>query len=131
MTVMLPRPQSVTDETVTVSRADWERLIEQLEDQADLAAVEISRAREVALGPEEFGRLCYTGAEAERVLLGDVSPLTIWRERAGMTQRGLARAAGVSSSSLAEIESGKKPGSAAVLRAVAQAFGVPMEHLLS
>ena len=48
-----------------------------------------------------------------------------------MTQRGLARAAGVSSSSLAEIESGKKPGSAAALRAIAQALGVPMEHLLS
>ena len=107
MTVMLPRPQSVTDETVTVSRADWERLIGQLEDQADLAAVETSRAREAELGPEEFRRLCYTGAEAERVLLSDVSPITIWRERAGMTQRGLARAAGVSSSYLAEIESGK------------------------
>ena len=46
-----------------VSRADWERLIEQLDDQADLAAVETSRAREVALSPEEFRRLCYTGAE--------------------------------------------------------------------
>ena len=32
MTVMLPRPQSVTEETVTVSRADWEPLIKQLED---------------------------------------------------------------------------------------------------
>lgn len=63
-------------------------------------------------------------------MLDGTSPITIWRQRRGMTQRALAGAAGISASYLAEIETGKKPGSVAALMAIAAVFGVPMEQIL-
>ena len=47
-----------------------------------------------------------------------------------MTQRQLAAAALTSPSYLAEIEAGKKPGSASALARIARVLQVPMEHLV-
>jgi ribosome-binding protein aMBF1 (putative translation factor) len=50
---------------------------------------------------------CYdmTG-DALRRILDDESPVKVWREKRGLSQRALAEQAGVSPSSLAEIETG-------------------------
>jgi DNA-binding XRE family transcriptional regulator len=123
---ILPDVIAETDETVTLRRADWEKLVE---DQQDLAA---SARFEILLrdsGIAEVKRLSYSDAEVGQMLDG-TSPITIWRKRTGMTQRALAAAAGISASYLAEIETGKKPGSVAALTAIARVFGVPVEHVV-
>jgi DNA-binding XRE family transcriptional regulator len=95
----------------------------------DRAAVARFDAMLRDIGLEEVERLSYSDAEVGRILDG-TSPIAIWRERRGMTQRGLAEAAGISASDLAEIETGKKPGSIAVLTAIAKVLGVPVEHVV-
>ena len=50
--------------------------------------------------------------EAVRRLLDDESPVNVWREKRGLSQRDLAAQAGISPRYLAEIEAGRKPGSA-------------------
>ena len=123
-------PVEETEATVTLMRADYEALMERLEEAHDLVAVDRSEAWRAVVGEGQARRLSYTAAEARRMVLDDVSALTIWRERTGLSQRALARAAGVSASYLAEIEGGRKPGSAAAVRAIALVLQVPMEHLM-
>ena len=122
---------ATVSETVTLTRAEWEALQNQLEALSDGIAAMKSEERLATLGAAEARRLSYTAEEARRIVLDDVAPLTIWRERAGMSQRALAAAAKVSPSYLAEIEVGKKPGSVAALAAIAKVLGVPMEHLVA
>ncbi len=55
-----------------------------------------------------------TGEEMQRLLAGE-HPLTVWREKRGMTQAALASAAGLSSTYLSEIEARQQPGSVAAL----------------
>jgi len=113
-------PISIDDDKVTLSRADWDAVIERLEGREDAAAISRHKA---GGGPS------YTAAETDRLLDG-THALTIWRERSGMTQKALAEAAGMSQSYVNEIEGGKKPGSAAGLAQLAAALGVSIERLL-
>jgi transcriptional regulator with XRE-family HTH domain len=63
-------------------------------------------------------------------LLDGESPVKVWREKRGRSKRELATAAGVSAGYLAEIETGRKPGSAAALARLAEALQVQMEDLI-
>ncbi|CAP57554.1 helix-turn-helix domain-containing protein [Gluconacetobacter diazotrophicus] len=116
-------PISETPETITLNRADWEAILDRLDDRSDLNAIrrsEQTNARAHA----------YTDAETQRMVLEDVPALTIWRERAGLMQKALAAASGVSQSYVNEIEAGKKPGSAATLAKLAATLGVSVDRLL-
>lgn len=68
--------------------------------------------------------------EAER-LLGGESPVRVWREKRGMTQRALAEAASVAAGYLAEIEAGRKPGSKDALVRIADVPELSVEHLIA
>ena len=86
-----------------------------------------------AIGPEGAARfpvLAETGVVCYRIL-DDESPVRVWREKRRLSQRALAEQAGVSASYLAEIETGKKPGSAEALRKLSRVLAVPMENLVS
>lgn len=98
----------------------------QIENLEDLAAVDHHNARIVAIGIEAVRRECVTGYEMMRILHG-ASPVTIWRERAKLSGKALATAAGISPNYLAEIEGGERPGSVATL---AKALGVSMDALV-
>ncbi|HEX3984196.1 MAG TPA: helix-turn-helix transcriptional regulator [Acidisoma sp.] len=126
MSITLPDVIAETDETVTLRRADWERLVE---DQHDLASSARYDAMVRDSGLAAVKRLSYSDAEVTQMLDG-TSPIIVWRNRMGMTQRALAEAAGISSSYLAEIETAKKPGSVAAIAAIAKVFRVPIEHLV-
>ncbi len=102
-------------DTVTISRDDWESLQHELEELQDCAAVAERRAYERQMGKEDARRDYLTGDEAIRLLNGE-SPLKVWREKRGFSQRALATAAKLASGYLAEIESGRKPGSDDVFR---------------
>lgn len=110
------KPIAENTETVTLTRADFEALLVAAENAADAEAFNARRAREAGLGKEAARADDLPVELVERLLAGE-SPVRIWREQRGMTQRALAEAAGVSPAYLSEIESGAKPGSAATLRA--------------
>jgi transcriptional regulator with XRE-family HTH domain len=130
MNVVLPKPIRESKDSVTLSRSDWDALIELLEDTEDLVAIAERKSREKALGVAEVRRNYLTGDEIRRLLDWE-SPLRVWREKRGLSQRALASKAGVSASYLAEIETDQKPGSADALLALARALDVEMESLVS
>ena len=115
---------------MTLRKRDWRALIARLEDLEDAAAIAERRAYQAKVGKEVARRDYLTGDEVRRIL-DDESPVKIWREKRGLSQRELGEQAGVSSSYLAEIETGKKPGSAEALRKLSRVLGIPMENLVS
>ena len=130
MTIRVPRLLAETGTTVTLRKRDWKALIAFLEDIEDRAAMDAVLAHEAKVGKEVARRDYLTGDEMKRIL-DDESPVKVWREKRGLTQRELAEQAAVSPSYLAEIETGKKPGSAVALRKLSRVLAIPMENLLS
>jgi len=118
-----------TPETVTILRADLDALIDAAENAEDLASVRAWNAYVAAVGRDAAITNSYTAAKAKRLLAGE-SPVRIWHEKRGMTQRALAAAAAIPSGYLSEIESGKKPGSVAAYRALAKTLAVSLEDLV-
>ena len=118
-----------TPETVTISRADLDALIDAAENAEDIASVRAWNAFVAAAGRDAAIANSYTAAEAKRLLAGE-SPVRIWREKRGLTQRALAAAAAIPAGYLSEIEAGKKPGSVAAYRALAKTLAVQMEDLV-
>ena len=118
-----------TQDTVTVSRGDWTQLLSELEDAQDRAAVVERRGHEAATGKQAARRNYLSAREARRLLDGE-SPVKVWREKRGRSQRELATAAGVSAGYLAEIETGRKSGSAAALARLAKALQVQIGDLI-
>ena len=100
-----------------------------MEDVIDRVASRDYDAWVAQIGEDEARRLSYTAAEVDRLLDG-ASPVTIWRERAGLSQATLAEAAGVNASYLNEIEQRKKPGSVAAIRSLAKVLRVSMDQLV-
>ena len=121
---------SETPETVTVSRGDWTQLLSQLEDALDRAAVVERRRHEERKGKLAARRDYLTANEARRLLEGE-SPVKVWREKRGRSQRELAAAAGVAAGNLADIETRRKPGSVLAVAKLAKALQVSIEDLLA
>lgn len=99
----------------------WVRVKEMVEDAEDAADYERALA-------EDDG-VRYPQAVAMAMADG-VRPVRAWREYRAMTQEQLAAASGVSKPYVSQIESGKRDGTAATLRKLAAALGVPMGALL-
>ena len=109
-------------EVVVIERADYESLVAAAENAADLADIAAIKAHvaEKDFLPFEL---------AERILDG-MAPVRVWRQHRGLTARALAAKAGLSSSYLSEIETGKKPGSVRALHALATALEVDLDDLV-
>ncbi|MBN8902270.1 MAG: helix-turn-helix transcriptional regulator [Rhodospirillales bacterium] len=118
-----------TEDTVTVSRKDFSKLIEDLETAEDVAAIRTRRAHEREVGNSAARTDYLTGSEARRLLDGE-SPLKIWRQKRGLTQRALAEVARVAPSYIADIERGRKPGSVLALGRLARALRVDIPDLV-
>jgi DNA-binding Xre family transcriptional regulator len=121
---------SETRDTVTISRGEWTQLLSELKDALDRAAVAERRRHEAGKGTQAARRNYLTAREARRLLDGE-SPVKVWREKRGRSQRELAAAAGVSAGYLAEIETCRKPGSVAALARLARALEVQIEDLIT
>ena len=105
-------------ETVTLTRAEYDALIErtsQLEDR--LAAAE---AQGDARLPNDVALAVIAGASAVRAV----------RPHQGITLRELSGRSGVSLSYLSEIDQGRKPGSLAAMSRIAEALGVTIDSLV-
>ncbi len=101
----------------------YERLLSLAEDAQDIAAADAAMA-ELARGEDEI----IPGDIAHRLLAGE-NPVRVWREYREMTQDELAVTVGVGKSYISQIEAGKKPGSVAVLKRMAQALRVDLDDL--
>ena len=109
--------------SVTIPCAEYDRLRAAAEDLADLQALDRTRAA-LAAGEEEL----IPAAFANRLIAGE-NPLRVWRDLRGLTQAALAQRAGVNRVTVAEIETGRKQGSIATLRALADARGGGLDDL--
>jgi len=111
------------NEMVTISRDEYDRLRAAAEDLADLQAYDGAKAG-LADGNDEL----IPANHANRLLNGE-SPMRVYRALRGLTQAALAEQAGVNRVTVAEIETGRKQGSVATLRALADALGVTLDDL--
>ena len=98
----------------------WELVREAVEDAEDLAAYD--RAVAADDGVRFPAAVAYAIADG-------ASALKAWREHKGLTLQALADAAGLSKAFVSQIESGKRTGTAATLKKLAAALGVPMDAL--
>ena len=94
-----------------------------------MAALAEHDAEELRVGRDTARRDYLTADETERLLDGE-NPVRLWREKRGLSQRALARAARMQPGYLAEIETGRKPGSADALNRLSTALRVPMQDLM-
>ena len=115
-------------DTVTLSRAEYEALIERIEDAEDNAFLDTVEARERAIG-KESARADYLSAELVRKLIDGEHPVRVWRTHRGLGRDALAAAAGIAPSYLSEIETRRKPGSFAALAKLAAALHVSLDDL--
>jgi DNA-binding XRE family transcriptional regulator len=104
-------------ELVAMALEDYQRLVDQAENNAAVAAYE--RTREEESVPAEV---------TDRLLAGE-NPIRVWREHRGMSLEQLAAAIGKHKGFLSEIESGKKTGSVETLRAIAEALRVDLDEI--
>lgn len=111
-------------DTVTIPRAEYDRLLAIAEDVADNAAFDRAAAR-LASGEEE----AVPAAFANRIIDGE-SPLRVYREYRGLTQVALAEASGVNRVQIVDIEAGRKSGSVETVRKLAAALNVAVDDLV-
>ena len=113
------------DETVTISKAEYERLCALEQDLADIRTALAVEAR-IASGEEEL-----IPADVVDRLLDGETPLRVWREFRKLTQADLAHSSGVNRVQIGDIEAGRNSGSVHTLRKLAAALGVSIDDLIS
>ena len=111
-------------ETVTIPRAEYDRLRALEEDFEDFQAALDIEAR-IAAGEEEL----VPSRVADRLIDGE-SPLRVWREYRDHSQSKLARVSGVNRVQIVEIEAGRNAGSVRTLRKLADALGVTIDDIV-
>lgn len=104
-------------DTITLSRAEYDALLERLEDLEDAAILE---------GRRDDPTIDF---ETTKRLIADENPVKVWREERGLNQRQLAAEADVSPSMLNEIEHSKRTPSLAMARRLAAVLRVDLDTL--
>jgi len=107
-------------DTVTLTRAEYVALQEQIEEAEDLAAYWEAKAEGGEGVPDE-----YVG----RILDGE-NLLKVFRDWRGLNQSELARKSGVHRVSIADIEAGRKTGSVHTLKKLADALNITIDDLV-
>ena len=115
---------STMNETVTIPKAEYERLLALQEDLADIQAALAVEAR-IATGDDEL----IPANVVDRLLDGE-QPLRVWREFRNLTQAALARSSGVNRVQIVDIEAGRNTGSVHTLRKLATALQVSVDDLI-
>jgi mRNA interferase RelE/StbE len=112
------------NEMVTITRTEYDRLRHAAEDLSDLRAYDRTKAA-LASGADEP-----IPAEFAKRLIEGEHPLRVYRDLRGLTQTQLAAASGVNRVQIADIEAGRKNGSARTIRKLAEALGLAVEDLI-
>ncbi len=111
-------------ETVTIPKAEYERLRALEVDLADIQAALAVQAR-IDSGVEEL-----IPADVVDRLLDGEPPLRVWRAFRNLTQADLARFSGVNRVQIVEIEAGRNSGSVRTLRKLATALAISIDDLI-
>ena len=119
---------SEKSDTVTLTRAEYEALLERIEDAEDNALLDVVEARERAIGKDK-ARVDYLSSELVRRLIDGEHPVRIWRAHRGLSRDDLAAAAGIAPSYLSEIETRRKRGSFGALAKRAAALHISLDDL--
>lgn len=106
---------------VVVRYEVWQNLLEQAEDADAARAYDRAKAQ-----PD---RETVPIAVADALLAGE-NPMRVWRDYRRMTQDQLAAAAGVRRAYIAQLESGRRRGSAQVLARIARALTLDIDDLI-
>lgn len=115
-------------ETVTLSRAEYEALLDRAEEAEDMMALDRLEVRLATAGPEvTFAD--YLPIELVKRLSAGEHPIRVWRAHRGLTREALAAAAGVAPSYLTEIETRRKPGSFESIAKIAAALRVSLDDI--
>lgn len=109
---------------IVLPESEYEILRAAAEDAADAEAIRVFRRR-LEDGEEDL----IPDAVVASLLAGD-NPVRVWRKHRGMSARELADAAGISQPYVSEIESGKKDGSVAAMKKIAEALRVDLDDLV-
>ena len=117
------------EDLVVITRSDYETLLARAGDEAaedaatarivDATSVKIVRGEDVALPTAVW-----------EAIEGGENPVRAIRKWRGLTQNELGERASLGQGFVADIEAGKKSGSAASLKAIAAALGVPLDLLV-
>jgi DNA-binding XRE family transcriptional regulator len=100
--------------------AEWQRIVERLEDAEDALAVRRWRANPGETVPADV---------ANRLLDGE-NKIKVWRTHRGMTQQALAEACGVSKPYISQLEANTRLASQTVLRELASALRIDVDDLV-
>jgi len=100
--------------------SEIQNLKEAMEDRLDIAALDQALRLDEELLP----------AELVKRMVNAESPVRVFREHRGLTQQALADAAGVSKTTISELESGRKDGSIKTLSAIADTLNVDIDDLV-
>ena len=120
-----PIPLTLHDrDYVILEAAAYERLREAAEDAEDLAALAEHDAR-LAAGEEEAIPL-----EVVKSLLAGDNRVRVWRKHRGHTIRQLCERAGISTSYLSQIETGRREGTLTTMARIAAALAVDLDDLV-
>ncbi len=103
--------------------ADYERLIDIVEDKTDALAA--ARAEQRRVKGEE-----YLPSDMVDSILEGESPLRAWRKHRGMTLEALSNAAGTRKAHLSQIENGKAQGRPWLWRNLAEVLRVSSDDIL-
>jgi DNA-binding Xre family transcriptional regulator len=123
---------SAATDRVVLTRAEYDALLDRIEDAEDRAALAEHRADVRARGTTAVVADALPVEAVERLLAGE-HPVRIWREHRGLTARALAERAGLSAADLSEIETGTKRGSVDAVLAIvklARALDVSVEDVV-
>jgi DNA-binding XRE family transcriptional regulator len=115
-----------TRDTVTIPRAEFDRLCQAAQELEDLRAgldAQLSLAR----GDEEK----LPREVAARLIAGDENPVRVWREYRGLSLRRLAEKANISPAYLSDIERAprRQRGSLDAYFKICEALGVDLDDL--
>ncbi|MCJ8142175.1 helix-turn-helix domain-containing protein [Ancylobacter sp. A5.8] len=112
------------DRLVVLPEADYEALVAAAEDAADIATVRRFKER-LASGEEEL----VPAAIVDRLVAGE-NAIRVWREHRGLSASSLAEKAGIAQAFLSQIETGKRDGTVATLKKIADALSVTVDDLI-
>ena len=106
---------------VVLPIADWQRLVEQLQDLEDALDIETIT--------NDPNRRTIPAAVVDR-LLDDEHPLKVWREHRGLSRAELATMTGLTPGHIGHLETGRRHGTPDTLRHLATALDVTVDDLV-
>lgn len=102
---------------------DFERLLEDAEEQRDLADAEAAERARLAGGE-------YLPSNMVNRILDGESALRVWRQYRGLSATDLAAKVGVGPSHITHLENGTREGRVTLWRAIAEALRVDIDDIL-